>query len=147
MKINHIEAPYALYGMLFSLSNRIQTIGDRESKDITLKQKFLLISLGMFEQPPSLREMSELIGCSYQNVKRMASDLEKSGYLHIMQDKTDKRIMRLVLKEKTEKATKTSEETDRLFIERLYQGISCEDMETTLKTLMTMDKNIGGIIE
>lgn len=45
MDINNIEVEYAIYGMLFSLSNRIQTIDDSEFDDITMKQHFLLLGL------------------------------------------------------------------------------------------------------
>lgn len=43
MKLENIDIEYAIYGMLFSLSNRIQTIGDKEFNDITVKQHFVLI--------------------------------------------------------------------------------------------------------
>lgn len=52
MKLTNITEEYAIYGTLFSLSNRIQTIGDKEFKDITLKQHFFMIALKMFNSPP-----------------------------------------------------------------------------------------------
>lgn len=81
MRLLNIDSEYAIYGMLFSLTNRIQTIGDKEFGDITLKQHFVLVGLSMFEEAPTLKSMGELIGCSYQNVKRMASQLEKKVIL------------------------------------------------------------------
>jgi DNA-binding MarR family transcriptional regulator len=147
MKLQNVEPEQAIYGTLFSLSNRIQTIGDKEFKDITLKQQFLLIGLGMFTQPPTLKEMGELIGCSYQNVKRMANHLEKEGYLKLIQDEEDKRKILLVPTDKIGKTAKESEEASIQFMHRLYKNISREDMEITLKTLMAMDKNLGGVIE
>ena len=58
MKLENIDKQYAIYGMLFSLSNRIQTIGDKAFEGITIKQQFLMIALGMFEQPPTLDRKS-----------------------------------------------------------------------------------------
>jgi DNA-binding MarR family transcriptional regulator len=147
MKLQNVTEEYGIYGMLFSLSNRIQTIGDRNFKDITLKQQFLMIALEMFEQPPTLKEMGELIGCSYQNVKRMAEHLKKERYIDILQDKSDRRKLLLVSTGKIEKMAEESREATAKFMENLYREIPREDLEITLKTLKKMDQNIGGIIE
>lgn len=147
MKINHYTEQYAIYGMLFSLSNRIQTIGDKEFSDITMKQHFLVAALELFTEPPSLKQMGELIGCSYQNVKRMADQLEKKGYLIIQQDKTDKRKLLLVQTGKVKQLVEETGEAGIKFMNSLYQGISQEDLIITLETLKKMDRNIGGHIE
>lgn len=147
MKLTGVSEEYAIYGMLFSLSNRIQTIGDKEFKDITMKQHFLMIVLEMFKQPPTLKEMGELIGCSYQNVKRMAVHLQREGYLNIEQDISDKRKLLLVSTGKFEKLGQVHRERTIGFMDNLYKNISRKDLAVTLTTLMKMDKNIGGIIE
>jgi DNA-binding MarR family transcriptional regulator len=142
MDLKGIKEEYAIYGELFSLSNKIQTIGDREFPNITIKQHFLMITLGMFEKPPTLKELSGLIGCSYQNVKRMADHLQKEGYLEIIQDCNDKRKLLLVSTGKIEKISNSNREKTILFISQLYKSIPREDLVTTLKTLMKMDQNI-----
>ncbi len=147
MKINHYTEEYAIYGMLFSLSNRIQTIGDKEFADITIKQHFLMIALELFVEPPSLNQMGGLIGCSYQNVKRMAIQLEKNGYLVIQQDKLDKRKLLLVQTGKMKQSSEESKDATIKFMKELYQGISREELIITLNTLKKMDRNIGGHIE
>lgn len=142
MNLTGISEEYAIYGTLFSLSNRIQTIGDKEYTNITMKQHFLLISLGMFEKPPTLKELSELIGCSYQNVKRMADHLQKEGYLKIIQDCNDKRKLLLVSTGKIDVIENLNREKTMLFMSQLYKNISREDLVTTLKTLLKMNNNI-----
>ena len=147
MKLAGISEEYAIYGTLFSLSNRIQTIGDKEFTDITMKQHFLMLALGMFENPPTLKEMAELIGCSYQNVKRMAEHLQKEKFLNIIQDSKDKRKLLLISTGKLEKMAASNPEKATAFMSQLYKNIPKEDLLTTLNTLMKMDQNIGGIIE
>lgn len=147
MKLGDIDERYVIYGMLFSLSNRIQTIGDKEFEDITLKQQFLMIALELFEAPPTLKDMGELIGCSYQNVKRMAQHLQKEGYLDIVQDQHDRRKLLLINTGKMEKVAEESREKTVNFMENLYREIPSEDLSITLRTLKRMDQNIGGIIE
>lgn len=146
MKINQYTEEYVIYGMLFSLSNRIQTIGDKEFSDITMKQHFLMVALDLFVEPPTLKQMGELIGCSYQNVKRMANHLEKNGYLIIQQDKEDKRKLLLVSTGKIKQMSEFREGSIK-FMKGLYQGITREDLKITLATLKKMDRNIGGQIE
>jgi DNA-binding MarR family transcriptional regulator len=147
MKLTNVSEEYAIYGMLFSLSNRIQTIGDKEYEDITLKQQFLMIALEMFDHPPTLKEMGELIGCSYQNVKRMAEHLRKEGYLTIEQDPGDKRKLLLVSTGKIEQMAEMNRDKTVEFMTNLFRNIPREDLAITLDTLMKMDRNIGGIIE
>ena len=147
MKLINISEEYAIYGTLFSLSNRIQTIGDGEFQNITLKQHFLLIALEMFDAPPTLKEMGELIGCSYQNVKRIAEHLEKTGYLEIKRDQKDKRKLLLIPTDKIEKEAKQNRAKTMAFMEGLYKNISKEDLVVTLRTLIKMDQNLGGTIE
>ncbi len=147
MKLNNTDDECAIYGLLFSLSNRIQTIGDKELEDITLKQHFLLVALEMFTTPPTLKQMGELIGCSYQNVKRMAEQLEKKNYLKIIKDETDKRKLLLVSTGRKKELEEAIKKVTTEFIGKLYRDIPKEDLEVTLKTLMKMDQNIGGIIE
>ena len=147
MKLMNVSEEYAIYGMLFSLSNRIQTIGDKEFEDITMKQQFLMIALEMFVNPPTLKEMGELIGCSYQNVKRMAEHLKNAGYLNIEQDDTDRRKLLLVSTGKIEQMADLQRNKTIEFMSGLYQGIPREELKITLNTLMKMDRNIGGVIE
>ena len=147
MKLENITEEYAIYALLFSLSNRIQTIGDKDFEDITLKQQFLMIALELFDEAPTLKETGDLIGCSYQNVKRMAAQLEKSGYLILQKDNADKRKIRLVSSGKIEQMAEKNRQKTISFMSNLYHNISKKDLAITLKTLKQMDKNIGGIIE
>lgn len=147
MKLKNMDEQFAIYGMLFSLSNRIQTIGDKEFADITMKQHFLMIVLGMLHEPPTLKEMGDIIGCSYQNVKRMSIQLEKNQYLEIVADAKDKRKLRLRPTGKFEKIAEESKVETMIFMQNLYGKINHHDLEITLRTLKRMDQNLGGQIE
>lgn len=147
MKILNVDDGYFIYGLLFSLSNRIQKTLDGAFEDLTIKQHFLLIGLSMFDSPPTLKETADLIGCSYQNIKTMAKSLEKKGFLNIKKDQTDNRKLLLVLTKKCKEVEGLYEDDVKDFMSKMYENISKEDLEITLKTLMRMDRNLGGIIE
>lgn len=138
---------YERFFRFFSLSNRIQMLGDREFDNITLKQQFLMIALELFDEPPTLKEMGELIGCSYQNVKRMAVHLQKEGYLDMVQDAKDKRKLLLINTGKAEKMAELSGEKIADFMSILYRDIPQQDLRVVLSTLKKMDQNLGGVIE
>lgn len=147
MKFQGVSEELMIYGMLFSLTNRIQTYGDTQFDDITMKQLFMMIALDMFgEHSPTLKEMGDLIGCSYQNIKRMALHLEKAGYLMIKHDANDKRKLKLAATQRfAQLSAHKKSEADR-FIKQLYHGITKEQLRTTMQTLIQMDENIGGNI-
>ena len=147
MKLQDIEDTFGIYGFIFSLSNRIQTIGDKEFEDMTIKQHFFMIGLMMFSKPPTLKEMGNLIGCSYQNIKRMAEQLQKNGYLNIVQDSEDRRKLLLVPTDKILLQAKRDRQKTEHFMSLLYQDIAKEDLAITLRTLMKMDQNLGGVLE
>ena len=143
MNFEGINEKFMIYGMLFSISNRIQTLGDTRFEDITMKQHFMMIVLDMLgESPPSLKEMSEIIGCSYQNVKRMAVALEKNGYLSIVTDSTDKRRLLLKSTGRFQQLAEVNREATDEFMDMMYRGITEENLKIVLQTLMKMEQNL-----
>jgi len=137
-----------MYGMLFPLSNRIQTIGDSQFEDITMKQHFLMIVLNMLiPYAPTLKETAGLIGCSYQNVKRMAAQLEKSDYLHIEPDELDRRKQRLIATEKFVQVNADKQAMADAFMNQLYDGLTDAQLRSAIEVLQQMDRNLGGNYE
>ena len=135
-----------MYGMLFAVSNRIQAIGDSQFEDITMKQHFLMIVLGMlWPQTPTLNETARLVGCSYQNVKRMAAQLQKSGYLRIVPDEQDHRKQRLIATEKFARVNTEKQAMADAFMNTLYRDISDEELRSAIRVLRRMYENLGGL--
>lgn len=146
MNLNNISTEHMIYGTLFSLCNRIQTLGDSQFKEITIKQHFLLIGLGLFDAPPTLNELSHVVGCSYQNIKRMLNTLEKKEFVKIVQDSNDKRKYRVISQKKVQTFNEENQEITNQFMKSLYVGISKEDMMIALKVLAQMENNVGGFV-
>lgn len=143
MNFEMINERFMVYGTLFSISNRIQTLGDARFKDITMKQHFMMIVLDMLgNSSPSLTEMGEIIGCSYQNVKRMAAALEKKGYLSIISDSADKRRLLLKSTGRFQQLAEANREATDEFMDMMYRGIPEENIKILLNTLMHMEQNL-----
>lgn len=142
--LESLGAEYSIYGLIFTISNRLQTIGDSLVDDITMKQNFMMIVLSLQDNPPMLKEMADLIGCSYQNVKVMGEALKRNGYLTMEKDRTDNRKLILKSTGKLEKMGDNMKEAREEFMKDFYRGISEEDLKITLKTLLKMNENLGG---
>lgn len=142
--INSMDKRFALFGYFFAMSNRLQTVGDRFYEEITCKQFFLMICLRLFENgAPTINELSEIMGCSHQNVKSIAGKLEEKGYLEIRPDSDDARKLRIRLTNKADSLAKKYQKKELDFIDMLFTGISDKQIEATFKTLEKMEENIN----
>lgn len=87
-----------LFAYIFLLAQRLEYISDKLLKQDSLTTKqFLLLALTekAFDHDPSLKELAVALGTSHQNVRMMANQLEKKGFIEIFKDPKDKRVNRL----------------------------------------------------
>lgn len=130
MDENTIEKQRYIFGSIFLLSNRLQTIGDRYLKDITTKQWFLMVVIGQFgDHEPTLSEVAKEMGTSRQNLKQIATKLQDKGFLRIRKDENDSRILRLSITEKSEKFWEGRIQQDIDFINNLFVGITPKELD------------------
>lgn len=73
----------AIFSSIFVLQNRMQTAGEKIQTQITMKQWLLLAMVGSRPEPRTLTNIGKLMGCSRQNVKKLALALEKKGYVRL----------------------------------------------------------------
>jgi len=143
MNFDGILNEFMIYSTLFTLNNRIQTFADKEFNNITAKQHFLLTILSLFgDVKPSLKETADVMGCSYQNVKKMADNLEKNGYLRVVRDKLDKRKYNLITTNKYSKFQEEMEKEIKSFFQDLFKGLSQDELKSALGTLSAMEQNL-----
>ncbi|NQV49709.1 MAG: MarR family transcriptional regulator [Candidatus Marinimicrobia bacterium] len=133
-----IESKKDIFGMIFLLGQRWQTLGDLElaSIGVTTKQWLLLITLHVFfKDPPTLNQLTEAMGSSRQNVKQLASNLQRSGFLEIFQDAVDKRVLRFRLTQKNAEIWEARAQRDQEYINSLFGDASPQDILSTRSTL------------
>jgi DNA-binding MarR family transcriptional regulator len=88
-----------IFATIFTLANKLQVIGDRFDPNVTIKQWLFLVGLSTCKEPPMVSEVSDLIGYSRQNAKRIALMLEQTGFVKVIKDPKDNRILRIILTE------------------------------------------------
>lgn len=138
-----VDSKKILFGLFFAFANRLQAVGDTFYEEITCKQFFALICLSLFqENNPTINELSEVMGSSHQNVKQIILKLEKKGYVRIVKDEKDKRKQRICITEGLKKLELKYNEKEKEFMNRLYKGISINDIQTTIQVIKTMEENL-----
>lgn len=134
-----------VYGSIFLLGNKIQTMMDRELQifDVTSRQWFLSIALvTFFEEPPTLKELAKMMGTSHQNVKTIAEKLALKGLVKISKDKKDKRALRISLTAKSIEFWAQLDEPGKHFMGKLFQDVSEEEMLVVRKVMNLMANNL-----
>lgn len=135
-----------VFGTIFTLSNRLQIIGDRIDPQISVKQWLLLAGVLRCESAaPTLSEVAAQIGSSRQNVKKTALILERQGFVSMGGDAADARVLRIRLTEECLAHLKRRENTEQRFIEELFCGIDEQELASLCTGLQKLEKNIEKI--
>lgn len=74
----------AIFSSVFVLQNRMQTAGEKLQTQISMKQWLLLAMAACCPEPRTLTDVGKLMGCSRQNIKKLALALEKKGFVHLV---------------------------------------------------------------
>ena len=88
------------------------------------------------------RDLCEIRGIKSGMASVAVESLIKSGYLTRENDKTDRRIHRLVPTEKAQNAIFDGQEMQKIFTEKLRHGISDEEIEMFNNFIEKIEKNI-----
>lgn len=74
----------AVFASLFILQNRMQTACEKLQTEISMKQWLLLAMAECCPPPRSLTRIGSLMGCSRQNVKKLAAALAAKGFVRLL---------------------------------------------------------------
>lgn len=140
-----IESSYFLIGLLSAFDNRFQAMADSMMEEISWKQFFAIICINMYNGKPTVKELAEIMGSSHQNVKQILIKLEKKGFVSIATDQTDKRKQRIELTEYCREFCKKNDATATEIMERMFIGISEEQLQATIKTIIQIENNLKEI--
>lgn len=132
----------AVFSTLFIAGNKLQTLFDNHIPEVSLKQFMLLSIVRQSKEPLTFTRLGDLLGCSRQNIKKLADALMKKGFVTIQQSPHDVRALCICPTEKVDNYFQndfleyqeelkylfevyTDEEVEMLFLllSRLYAGI------------------------
>lgn len=139
LEIGTTENKYVIFALIFMLSNRLQTIGDTFFEEVSTKQWFVMLVLGIMNgYSPTLNELSEAVGSSHQNVKQLALKLEQKGYVEINKDEKDARRLRISLTKKSYDFQDAYQEKSSQFLETLFNNFKEDDLLVAKNVLFSM---------
>lgn len=137
-----------LLGLLSAFDNRYQASADRYFKEITWKQFFAIICINLCKEPPTLNDLSEVMGSSHQNVKQILLKLESKGFVSMMTDKKDKRKQRYFVTDKCREFLEENDNQSRTseqIIMQIFEGVDEKKLAVTIETIMKMERNLEKI--
>ena len=145
-KLEMMDDRKYLFGSIFILSNRMDTLLQREFNrfDITTKQWFLSVIIdNLFDIPPTMKEAAKEMGSSHQNVKQVALKLEQKGLLILEKDKRDARATRLKLTDDSYEFWEKIRVEGATFTQRLFKDVDKEEFVVARSVIQKMLLNIN----
>lgn len=133
---------FFMIGLMNRFNNQFQALADATFEELSWKQVFFLNCVTLFGEPPSIKDMADLVGCSHQNAKQILLKLEKSGFVIMEQDENDRRRQRIKMTHKAEAFRKEFDEPSRCVMERIFAGVGAEELETTIRVITQLDNNL-----
>ena len=144
---SNIPSNYYLLGLISAFENRFQAMADNTMQEISWKQFFAIICINMCKEAPTLKELSDILGSSHQNVKQILLKLEKKNFIRFQADETDKRKQRIMLTDYCREFCEKNDEMSKSIMEKMFDGITEEDIAATIKTIIRIEKNLKGFDE
>ncbi|MBE5875277.1 MAG: MarR family transcriptional regulator [Lachnospiraceae bacterium] len=139
---SHTETSYFLLGLLSAFDNRFQAVADKMIGEISWKQFFAIICINLCKESPTIKELAGIMGSSHQNVKQILLKLEKKGFVDILTDEKDRRKQRVVLTKYCLEFCNANDEKSALAVNTMFEGISIEQLQITIHTIMQMEDNL-----
>jgi MarR family transcriptional regulator, transcriptional regulator for hemolysin len=143
--LDHIPNPQFVFGSLFILANRVDTLLERvlQKYNISSKQWFLSICVAsLFEKDPSLKELAKESGTSHQNVKQVALKLQEKTLFELYKDPKDARTTRVKLTENSTEFWKSTDPDSDVFMKDLFKNISEEEFNVVRKVFSKLSENL-----
>jgi len=147
-KTNVIPDEAMIFGLLLIISNKMNTLLDRELKefDVTTKQWFLSETINsLFDSSPTLKEVGNAMGSSHQNVKQVAMKLQQKGLLKLEKDRKDARVTRLRMTEQSSEFWKRTDPKGAIFREKMFKELEANDIARTRHLLEKLLSNLAEI--
>lgn len=141
---------FDLYGKIFLLARRLEYIVDKElARDNLTTKQFLMIAVieKVFDEPPAINEVADALGSTHQNVKQMANQLERRGFLRIERDRRDRRVLRLNVTEKNRAYWDSRAEDHERFIMEIFSDLDEDGVRSLHSETMKLLDSVNGLYD
>jgi DNA-binding MarR family transcriptional regulator len=120
------------FAMVFLLSQRFEYITNKvlEPDGLTTKQ-FLTIAIieRGFDAPPSISQVGDYLSTSHQNVKQIAEQLQRKGFIKIEKDPNDRRRLLLKVTKKNREYWDSKAPEHVVEVKKLFDSLTQEEID------------------
>lgn len=132
----------AIFANLFVMQNKLQTACDKLDPELTMKQWLLLALAESIDETVTLTKLGELMGCSRQNVKKLAIALEKKGFVQIEKNEKDSRATCLLTMDKVEEYSERVRDMQIKVLELLFKDFTEKEVEQLFSGIIKLSRGI-----
>ena len=136
-----------LFSGVFVQENRLHAIMDRYLKEMTCKQWLVMVVADAYENPPDLSTLAKMLGCSRQNIKKLALSLERSGYAELVSSDKDGRSLCVQISEKGKQIIANSKKMEESVHKALFRDFTAQDIEDYYRLSEKMMNGFGYLEE
>lgn len=131
-----LTPPVQAFRLVLALAQQLRTLMDRQlgASGVTTQQAALLTVVDMLGRP-ALTEAARALAMTHQNVKQLATALERKGFLEIVPDDNDARSKRLVTTRRHKAFWGRRNATDHASVAEWFAGMSDEEVARLVKLL------------
>lgn len=119
-----------IFSGVFVLENKLHTVLDRYLEGITSKQWLVLVVASSFSTPPDLSKVGKALGCSRQNIKKLALALEKEGMVGLIESESDGRSLCIHLTDKGRIILQNSKNLENKVYNSLFKEFTQDDINS-----------------
>lgn len=134
-----------IFSTLFIAGNKLQTLFDSRIPEVSLKQFMLLSIVRQSKEPLTYTELGNLLGCSRQNIKKLADILSKKGFISVQQNPRDSRAICLFPTERTHAYFHGEFARYREDLKYLFEVYTDDEIETLFTLLAKLYKGIDNL--
>lgn len=117
-----------LFSGIFIQENKLHAIYDRYN-EMSCKQWLLMAVCSAFDTPPDLSTLAKAMGCSRQNVKKLALHLEQEGYVVLEKSSVDGRALCVKMTSKGIQFSQKNAELGKKVHDAIFQEFTEEEIE------------------
>lgn len=137
----------AIFSTLFIAANRLQTLFDKRIPQVSLKQFMLLTIVRQSKEQLTFTQLGEILGCSRQNIKKLAEILEKKGFITMRQSPQDPRAMCIFPTEKVDRYFENDFSQYQEELKYLFEVYTDKEVETLFVLLSKLYAGIENLEE
>ncbi len=135
----------AVFSTLFIAGNKLQTLFDSRIPELSLKQFMLLSLVRQSEEPLTFTQLGDLLGCSRQNVKKLAEILVQKGFIALRHSPLDKRAMCICPTEKVSQYFQNDFSKYQNELNYLFEVYTDREVETLFRLLSRLYAGIENL--